>query len=310
MAQQPESDSSEVLRQKLVCLLTDFKEELKSDDLRGKVLALVPALKLLRDLGSSFISKEDAASARDRILFYFKKYPNVVISNQELMIVSGISEWARRVRELRVQFGWSIINGYTAKEMAAEEKFSIKGVDIAAMGLDDYILTDGKQDRDAAFRWNKANEIRRKNLSVRDKIIEYLRLNVGKQVTGEELRYVANDKTEWARRVRELRTEYGWPIVTKWTGMPDLPVGAYLLAQDRQAPQHDRKIPDDVRREVLERDGYKCRKCGWHHQKWNPSDPRHLEAHHKQQHVKGGANTTDNLITLCNVCHDKMHRGK
>src|SRR5262245_47423752 len=115
MLRQLESDNPEVLRQKLVRLLTDFKDELKSDDLRDKVLALIPALRLLRDLGSSFISKEDASSARDRILYYFRKYPNIVISNQELMIVSGISEWARRVRELRVQFGWSIINGYTAK---------------------------------------------------------------------------------------------------------------------------------------------------------------------------------------------------
>lgn len=310
MAQRSESDDPEVLREKLVRLLTDFKTQLKSDDLRSKVLALVPALKLLRELGSSFISKEDASSARDRILYYFRKYPNTVLSNEELMVVSGISEWARRVRELRVQFGWSIVNGITAKEMAAEEEFAVKGVDTGAMGPDDYILTDGRQDRDAAYRWNKANEIRRKKLSVRDKIIEYLRLNVGKQVTGEELRYVANDKSEWARRVRELRTEYGWPIVTKTTGMPDLPVGVYLLAQDRQAPQHDRVIPDHIRREVLERDGYKCRECGWHHQKWNPSDPRHLEAHHKQQHVKGGANTADNLITLCSVCHDKVHRKK
>lgn len=310
MAQRPEFDDPEILRVKLVRLLTDFKEELKSDDLRSKVLALVPALKLLRDLGSSFISKEDASSARDRILYYFRKYPNTVLSNHELMVVSGISEWARRVRELRVQFGWSIINGITVKEIAAEEEFAFKGIDIAAMGPDHYILTHDKQDRDAAYRWNKANEIRRKKLSVRDKIIEYLRLNAGKQVTGEELRYVANDKSEWARRVRELRTEYGWPIVTKTTGMPDLPVGVYVLAQDRQAPQHDRVIPDHIRREVLERDGYKCRDCGWHHQKWNPSDPRHLEAHHKKQHAEGGENTADNLITLCNICHDKVHRKK
>lgn len=310
MLEQQQEVNPEALRQKLVCLLTDFKAELKSDDLRAKVLALIPALQLFRDLGSSFVSKEAASSARDRILFYFRKYPSIVISNQELMVVSGISEWARRVRELRVQFGWSILNGYTVKEMAVEGDFIVKGIDIAAIGLDDYILTDVKQDRDAAFRWNKANEIRRKNLSVRDKIIAYLRFNVGKQVTGEELRYVANDKTEWARRIRELRTEYGWPIVTKWTGMPDLPVGAYLLAQDRQAPLHDRKIPDDIRRAVIERDGYKCKDCGWHHRKWNPSDPRHLEAHHKKQHAKGGENTVENLITLCNICHDKAHRKK
>jgi hypothetical protein len=35
----------------------------------------------------------------------------------------------------------------------------------------------------------------------------------------EELKYLAKDKKEWARRVRELRTEQGWPIVTKKTAV-------------------------------------------------------------------------------------------
>ena len=132
--------------------------------------------------------------------------------------------------------------------------------------------------------------------------------NVGHGVTNEELRYVANDKTEWARRVRELRTEFGWPVVTKTTGRPDLGIGVYVLQADRQSPEHDRQIPDDVRREVMRRDRHKCKKCGWSHGEWNPSDPRHLEIHHKQHHAQGGLNVEENLITLCTVCHDKVHR--
>ena len=135
-----------------------------------------------------------------------------------------------------------------------------------------------------------------------------MRANVSLGVTNEELRYVAGNKTEWARRVRELRTEYGWPITTKSTGRPDLSVGVYVLEADRQSPEHDRYIPDDVRREVLRQDGYKCKNCRWSHDEWNPSDPRHLELHHKMHHAKGGENTKENLQTLCNVCHDKVHR--
>lgn len=307
MARRSMQVNPENIREQLVNLLTNFKEELKSKDLRKKVLALVPAITLLRNLGSSLIPKEDASSARDRILYYLLKYPRTVISGHELLIVSGIGEWARRLRELRVQFGWSIVNGITAKEMAAEEEVTIKNVDVVSMGPDDYILLDEKQDRDAAIRWNKANEIRRKKLSVQDKILEYFRFNVGKQITGEELRYVANNKSEWARRVRELRTEQGWPITTKTTGRPDLPVGVYVLSSGRQAPTHDRSIPDGVRKTVLKRDDYTCQKCGWNHDKWNPSDPRHLEAHHTKQHVHGGLNTEDNLATLCNICHDRVH---
>ncbi|PKN67334.1 MAG: hypothetical protein CVU57_03040 [Deltaproteobacteria bacterium HGW-Deltaproteobacteria-15] len=114
-------------------------------------------------------------------------------------------------------------------------------------------------------------------------------------------------KTEWARRVRELRTEFGWPVATKTTGRPDLWIGVYVLLADRQSPEHDRNIKDEVRREVLRRDGYKCRECGWSHEEWNPSDPRHLELHHIVHHVKGGKNVEANLKTLCTSCHDKTH---
>jgi len=111
-------------------------------------------------------------------------------------------------------------------------------------------------------------------------------------------------------RQNGLRTEHGWPIVTKNTGRPDLPIGTYLLEQDRQSPEHDRVIPDNVRREVLRRDEYQCQRCQWTHQLWNPSDPRHLELHHVIAHVEGGENTESNLVTLCTVCHDLWHAAK
>src|SRR5207249_3403481 len=157
----------------LVDLLTDFKALLATPNLRAKVQALVPAFHLLRDLGCSLIPRNLAASARQRILYYFQKYPQTVIPGEELMVVAGIGEWARRVRE--------------------------------------------------------------------------------------------------------LRTELGWPIATKSTGRPDLPVGAYVLEADRQTPAHDRQIPDPVRCAVLQRDNYECVHCHWRHEKWNRSDPRHLE---------------------------------
>ena len=100
----------------------------------------------------------------------------------------------------------------------------------------------------------------------------------------------------------------GWPIATLQTGRPDLPVGHYVLQADRQSPEHDRHIPDNVRREAMRRDGYRCRECDWSHAEWNPSDPRHLELHHVEHHAMGGRNTEENLVTLCNVCHDVVHR--
>ncbi len=107
-----------------------------------------------------------------------------------------------------------------------------------------------------------------------------------------------------------MRTEYGWPVMTKNTGRPDLGIGIYLMESNRQSLEHDRKIPDAVRSAVLRRDGYKCTLCSGSHSEWNPSDPRHLELHHKKDHVRGGENTEGNLLTVCTVCHDEIHRKK
>ena len=98
--------------------------------------------------------------------------------------------------------------------------------------------------------------------------------------------------------------------MTRNSGRPDLNVGVYLLEADRQSPEHDRQIKDIIKSDVLRRDEYKCTKCNWSHEEWNRSDPRHLELHHVKPHAEGGENTKDNLITLCTVCHDDVHRNR
>lgn len=297
----------ETLRRELVALVGEMERDIRSDNLRLKVLALIPVFHKMRDLGSSLIPSPKNA-ARKRILFYLQRYPLTVIHGDELMVVSGINEWPRRIRELRVEHGWAIVSGITAKEMYGEDDFPVDGIDVASIKTDDYILVNESQDRDMAFRWNVANEIRRSTHGVRSKILEFLQRNIGKQITGEELRYVAGNKTEWARRVRELRTEHGWPVVTKNTGRPDMPIGTYMLEENRQSPADDRVIPDPIRRAVLRRDNYTCKTCMWNRSLWNKDDARHLELHHIVHHAYGGPNTAENLTTLCTVCHDDAHR--
>lgn len=314
MARRSKKSEPETLRKQLLALITDFEHRLADDSLREQVLSLIPANHLLRDLGSSLMHEEGCNSARDRILAYLLKYPRVVIHGDELMVVAGISEYARRIRELRVQFGWSVLSGTTLKEMIEQDEMTLEELQARTMTVlktDVYALMTTEQDREAALRWNEANVLRRSKLSTKDKILSYLRKNVGRPVTGEELRYLANDSKEWARRTRELRTEEGWPIATRNSGRPELDVGAYLLEEDRQAEVHDRKIPDPVRVAVLERDHHACRNCGWSHARQTANDPRtFLELHHIEHHADGGENTLDNLITLCNVCHDDVHRRK
>ncbi len=92
---------SEKIRKKLQGLIINFEQELESENLREKVLALIPCFNHLRELGKSLIPAKVAKSARDRMLHYFLKYPRVIIKGDELLVISGIQEYARRVRELR-----------------------------------------------------------------------------------------------------------------------------------------------------------------------------------------------------------------
>jgi hypothetical protein len=303
---------------RIKALLDNFLEKLDDADLRDQVRSLVPVFESLRGLGKGLIPSDLASSARDRILVYLRRYPLQVIEGDELLVVAGIGEWARRLRELRVQFGWSICSGVTFKDMAEDEPevaaglAEILGTDPRRLKPDQYVLVNAAEDREAAHRWNLLNTIRKKKgLGVKARLIEYMRANVGSAVSIEELRYLANDKSEWARRMRELRTEDGWPIYTRMQGRTDLPVGTYVLDEDKQAPEHDRRIPDDVRIEVLTRDNFACRVCGWTRAQLDPADPRKfLELHHRTAHADKGENSVDNLVTLCNVHHDQVHAGR
>lgn len=313
MARRSKRSDPQELRKALIKLLIDFDAKLLQPNLREQVRALVPANHLLRDLGSSLIEGEGLENARDRIVAYLRKYHGSLIQGDELMVVAGISEYARRIRELRVQEGWPILSGAMIRQMldgGEIDKSDLSFNDLNDLKLDSYLLLEDRLDRDAAHRWNSANRIRKSDYGIKTKIIEYLRLNVGKPVTGEELKYLANDKSEWPRRVRELRTEEGWPITTKISGNSELPVGVYVLEEDKQAEPHDRKIPDTVRVDVLTRDNHCCRKCGWGYPDLTPGDPRRiLELHHIEHHADKGKNTAENLITLCNVHHDQVHKG-
>lgn len=46
--------------------------------------------------------------------------------------------------------------------------------------------------------------------SAKERLKQFLRAHVGEVVTGAELQEVARPRSEWARRVRELRDEEGW----------------------------------------------------------------------------------------------------
>jgi len=81
--------------------------------------------------------------------------------------------------------------------------------------------------------------------------------NVGQVLDSEILRRVA-DSSEWARRIRELRNEEDYDILTH-KDRSDLKPGQYLLATtERRANAFERGISKEARAYVIDRDGNTC----------------------------------------------------
>jgi len=53
-----------------------------------------------------------------------------------------------------------------------------------------------------------------------------------------------------------------------------------------------------LKNQVLERDGWRCQKCG---------SFENLQVHHLEARSRLGHDTMTNLLTLCAVCHRKSH---
>jgi hypothetical protein len=61
--------------------------------------------------------------------------------------------------------------------------------------------------------------------------------------------------------------------------------------------------PPALRRRVLQRDNYTCRRCG-HKGEWGQHRDN-VQVHHLLPCSLGGEHTMDNLLTLCDPCHRK-----
>lgn len=262
--------------------------EISKGDLRAHVRAVVRAQKLLREYGSSLVGEH--SSARKRILAYFQSYVGEVIESAELDVVSGIKEYARRIRELRVEHGYKIVSGVGREDLKPSQ----------------YILLDVEPNEEKARQWKTANRIRKQPGSARSRILAFLKENVGQVVDGDQLAYVAKIKN-WQRRVRELRGEEGWVIHTNLLGRADLNPGEYVLETLVQADPRSRSIPEEIAKEVYLRDDFRCVRCGWSQAAASPDDPRYLELHHRNPFQDEGDHAVENLEVRCNVCHRQAH---
>jgi len=139
----------------------------------------------------------------------------------------------------------------------------------------------------------------------RAKLRTYFLANLGKIMNSDELREIAGT-SEWARRVRELRDEEGYQILTHHD-RSNLKPGEYLLEIDKPQPAFERGISKETRAYVLDRNGFTCQMCGAVAGEPHPYDPMkktRLHIGHIIDKSMGGTDDPPNLRAICSVCNE------
>lgn len=139
----------------------------------------------------------------------------------------------------------------------------------------------------------------------RGKLRAYFLNNIGKVLSSEELRQVTGI-SEWARRIRELRNEEGFNILTH-NDRNDLKPGQYILVDAKPLPAFERGISKETRAFVLDRNGFTCQMCGAAAGENHPYDhgrKTRLHIGHIIDKSMGGADEPYNLRAICSVCNE------
>ena len=144
-------------------------------------------------------------------------------------------------------------------------------------------------------------------MSAKEKLRQYLRPRVGKVVTATQLSdAVGPEVTEWARRLRELRSEEGWKISSN-NDRDDLKPGEYILEEEppnKEDYQFSSSISNRLRAEILERNGYTCQMCGiGAGDIMDDGRKARLHIGHILDKYHGGTIHRTNLRALCSQCN-------
>lgn len=144
-----------------------------------------------------------------------------------------------------------------------------------------------------------------KNSGSRDRLRKFFLDHVGQILDSKTLSEVAG-VSEWARRVRELRNEEGYQILTH-NDRSDLKPGQYILETPKPQPAFAREISKEVRAYVLDRNGFTCQMCGAVAGEPHPYDPSRktrLHIGHIIDKSMGGTDDPANLRAICSVCNE------
>ena len=143
-------------------------------------------------------------------------------------------------------------------------------------------------------------------MGARAKLRAHFLSNLGRVMESGELREVAGGISEWARRVRELRTEEGYLILSH-NDRSDLKPGQYLLETPKPTPAFERSVSKETRAFVLDRNGFTCQMCGAVAGEPHPFDPTRktrLLIGHIIDKSQGGTDDPANLRAICSVCNE------
>ena len=148
--------------------------------------------------------------------------------------------------------------------------------------------------------------MKKASTGARAKLRKYLLANTGRVIGSDELRKASGNISEWARRIRELRTEEGYQILTH-NDRDDLKPGEYLLENKKPQPAFARAISKETRSLVLDRNGFTCQMCGAVAGEPHPYDPgrkTRLHIGHVIDKSMGGTDDLGNLRAICSVCNE------
>ncbi len=138
------------------------------------------------------------------------------------------------------------------------------------------------------------------------KLRDYFIDNIGVVLNSEKLQEVSGGKSEWGRRVRELRNEDGMNILTH-NDRSDLKPGQYILVDLKPLPSFERGITKETRAFVLDRNGFTCQMCGAAAGEVNPFDQgrkTRLHIGHIIDKSMGGTDDASNLRAICSICNE------
>ncbi|MCC6324225.1 MAG: HNH endonuclease [Candidatus Brocadia sp.] len=139
-------------------------------------------------------------------------------------------------------------------------------------------------------------------------ILEFFLANLGKVVESREIQTASGGAVEWARRVRELRNEEGYQILSH-KDRADLKPNQYLMETAKRIPAFKRNISKETRAWVLERNGYTCQMCGVAAGDTNPLGGNRtvrLTMGHIIDKSKGGDDSPQNLRAVCTNCNEGL----